>query len=455
MDFDECIFHMRASKANKKYGTLEKQIDELIFPLETLYGSSNGYSGWTNDITDYLEDLGDISREEISTLRRELQQNIYDDYIKYIDHYEFPVVTLTSKTSADAICTIFETLNRTGVKLSVFELLTARFWPDNVNLRHLYDDARKEYLLIDDFDIDPYYILQSVSLLKTEKAPTCKRTDLLKDLTTKHISELWRPVIEGLNGILKILSEDCGVLVSRWLPYYTILIPMAAVWASQRESKGVQIGANRKKLVQWFWCSVFSQTYENAPNSQAAKDFTELVNWMNDGEEPTTLKEFRFDIDLLRETTPRQRAVYQGVICLILRNRPIDFYEGKVITADLLKDRKIDDHHIYPKTYLETIGIKKSQQRDCIVNRTLIDRTTNQLIGKRPPTDYISDIEKILGKDTFNNIVKTHLIADDSVSLSKESFEDFIENRLEIFRKAIEQATGKKIDKSDGYFERK
>ena len=37
-----------------------------------------------------------------------------------IDDYHFPVVTLSDKTEPDALCTIFETLNRTGVKLSVF-----------------------------------------------------------------------------------------------------------------------------------------------------------------------------------------------------------------------------------------------------------------------------------------------------------------------------------------------
>jgi uncharacterized protein with ParB-like and HNH nuclease domain len=54
-----------------------------------------------------------------------------------VNDYHFPVVTLSDKTEPDALCTIFETLNRTGVKLSVFELLAARFWPQNINLRAL------------------------------------------------------------------------------------------------------------------------------------------------------------------------------------------------------------------------------------------------------------------------------------------------------------------------------
>ena len=39
-------------------------------------------------------------------------------WIAAIDDYHFPVVTLSEQVEADALCTIFETLNRTGVKSS-------------------------------------------------------------------------------------------------------------------------------------------------------------------------------------------------------------------------------------------------------------------------------------------------------------------------------------------------
>ena len=79
-------------------------------------------------------------------------------------------MTLSDKTEPDALCTIFETLNRTGVKLSVFELLTARFWPQNINLRALWEKARAEHPVIEDFEVDPYYVLQGISLA-SRKAP--------------------------------------------------------------------------------------------------------------------------------------------------------------------------------------------------------------------------------------------------------------------------------------------
>jgi len=40
-------------------------------------------------------------------------------------------------------------------------------------------------------------------------------------------------------------------------------------------------------------------------------------------------------------------------------------------------------------------------------------------------------------------------------TLSKESFEEFIEQRLEIIRLNMQEVTGKSIEKADGKFEKK
>ena len=85
------------------------------------------------------------------------------------------------------------------------------------------------------------------------------------DLETSAIEEWWDRAVWGMAKGLEILRDDCGVITATWLPYYTIINPLAAVLAKLGAVSSPEVGANRHKLTRWFWCSVFGQTYENAP----------------------------------------------------------------------------------------------------------------------------------------------------------------------------------------------
>jgi hypothetical protein len=284
---------------------------------------------------------------------------IRERWIAAIDGYHFPVVTLSEKTEPDALCTIFETLNRTGVKLSVFELLTARFWPKKINLRELWDSALATHQIIGDFEIDPYYVLQAISLAGS-RTPTCKRGDVL-NLTPETINEWWDKVISGLALGLEILRDDCKVMLPKWLPYQTMVAPLAAVLARAGLPKTAEAGARREMIKRWFWCAVFGQAYESAPNSQSARDVADFDTWFAGGAAPDSVSSFRFDPKALRDLTPRQRSIYRATICLILVAGARDFHTQSVITGKLMADAGIDDHHVFPNDYL----LKVSHRRAC------------------------------------------------------------------------------------------
>src|SRR5439155_23301452 len=123
-------------------------------------------------------------------------------------------------------------------------------------------------------------------------------------------------------------------------------------------------------------------------NSQTAKDVTELLGWLKSEAAPTEAVEtFRFDPRVLRDTTYRQRALYRGVICLILSEGPRDFYSFNRLTPELLLENSVEDHHFFPYAFLGRVNIA-SRVRDCVLNRTLIDRITNRRISDRAPSDY-------------------------------------------------------------------
>ncbi len=437
-DFEECIFHLRAShRRAKALEQEETQAAELILPLSVLKAGTGGFTKWM---------LAVARRAPSNQERIELEDRLgelEEQFIRAIDDYRFPVVTLADKTGADAVCTIFETLNRTGVKLSPYELLTARFWPQQVNLRQLWAKTKEFHPIIADFEIDPYYVLQIISLAARE-TPSCKRSDVLQ-LERSSVKEWWDKAADGLAECLEILRDDCGVVIPQWLPYNTIVIPLAALLAKRGPVKGAKQGADREKLQRWFWCAVFGQAYENAPNSQAAKDLTELLKWLEGGAEPETVSRLRFDPAMLRDTTPRQRAIYRGVIALILRTGARDFHKVDKLTSNMILDNHVDDHHIFPDAYLKKLGVEEERRRECVLNRTLIDRTTNNRIKDRPPSEYLREIRDELGADKLDMLLNSHLIPAGKDSplweAGKEAFEKFLNARQELLWGEIKKAT--------------
>jgi len=433
-DFEEAIFHMRATtKWAKARESFDLQAKELLLPLSVLKGGAGGFLQWLLQITNPMP-------QEERTRMLDALTKINEQWIKTIDDYHFPVVTLSDQTEPDALCTIFETLNRTGVKLSVFELLTARFWPHGINLRELWDWARGEHPIIEDFEVDPYYVLQAIALA-CRRTPSCKRSDVL-NLTNTDIEQWWPPVVAGLATGLEILRDDCKVVLPKWLPYQTMLAPLAAVLARGGLPRTPRAGVQREKLKRWFWCAVFGQAYESAPNSQSAKDVTALVDWLGDGDVPETIIAFRFDPKALRDVTPRQRSIYRGAICLILANGARDFHTQAVITGKLINDEGIDDHHVFPAKFLENMGVTSARMRDCVLNRTLIDRTTNQIISARAPSQYLAEIRNTPGFP-FEVVLASHCLPTGNNSpFWTDDYETFLMWRQDRLWQDIRRMTG-------------
>ncbi len=219
-EVEDAVFY-RHHKRIGPYKSRKDQAAQLVLPLGVLFGNHGGFEGWLDEIME----LRPESAEDRKDLKTRIRA-VYERYIRTIVSYDFPVVVLNAKTELEAVCSIFETLNRTGVKLTVFELLAARFYADDLNLRELWEKTLGARKNMDDFGVDPYYVLQSVALRATG---SCKRSDVLK-LGRPAIDEHWENVVRGYDQALQMLTNECGVLTPKWLPYQYLLVPLGASW---------------------------------------------------------------------------------------------------------------------------------------------------------------------------------------------------------------------------------
>jgi hypothetical protein len=86
---------------------------------------------WINDTTKMLNfRTGLLSRPDSTTLQARLD-SIVDSFTKY----RIPVVTLKDLT-IEEVCPIFERVNSSGTKLSIYDLMVAATWSEKFDLNH-------------------------------------------------------------------------------------------------------------------------------------------------------------------------------------------------------------------------------------------------------------------------------------------------------------------------------
>jgi len=230
--------------------TRQAQADALMMPLSAI--RNGGAARWRDEIIR-------LRNEEDPELLRELLYGVEDAYVHPLVQYRFPVTVLPEQTELEAVCTIFETLNRTGKPLTPFELISARAFTGGLSLYDHWAAARAEHPVLEDFEIEPYYLLQVIALRLGRSA---KRSSVLS-LAADEIALRWHDAVADMAAGIALLRDQCGVLTSKWLPYRPMLIPLAAAWREVAEAAGPDVGAMRAKLKRWFWCACFTGEYES------------------------------------------------------------------------------------------------------------------------------------------------------------------------------------------------
>jgi hypothetical protein len=453
---EEAIFYVDETRVLKgedrqvKYdlSTREGEFKHRCLPLNCVFDQNGTYEKWKLDYTRHTTlQTGEDSLDFLERFSAQVDKP-YTDVIK---NYAFPTVELQQGTPLHAICHIFERVNSSGVTLTVFELLTAILWTQGKrgddSLRKMWERAYNKLRAKNQhFKIDAVSFLQTVALLSTyqrkqsspRRAISCKR-DALLALKAEDIDLYWDRAIDGYGLAFKIIDEN-GVKTQRYIPYATMLVPLAAMCAQIVQDHGdVTTEETYMKLRQWFWRSVFSRRYSSAFESRAALDFEQMMKWVVGGEMPDAVRFYQFDPELLYEITTIRNAVYSGVLCLLMRRGALDFKSGFQMISQILYDTNVDHHHIFPRDALKGVDVS-DRIKNCIVNKTMIDALTNRSIGGNPPSVYLEKLEQAPRSKPLSDVLASHLI--DKEVMRRDDFKTFLERRHKALVKLIAEATG-------------
>jgi hypothetical protein len=441
IDFDEVVsFETVKKNRTLQSDSPEWQYENWVFPVHQFL--TQGFDPWLNAAV-----AAHGGEPELQLKRRVRLGQIRDALLGPLGGYNFPVVELPEDTSLVAVCKIFETLNLRGIKLSVFELITARVWPFGQDLRQLWADAKKNHPILVEFGVDPYNVLQAITLRSRQSA---QRSAVL-ELSADEIREHWEPTIESYAAVLELVRDQLWVQAQKWLPYTSVLIPMAASWNRLDELSGPAVGNAKERLRQFFWCSVFMATYDQGGNSQAQADYGRLDAWLLDPAQPApeAVTDFSLTTTQLANAKRNRRALYRGVMALVMHSGALDFHQKERITAAKIVDQEIDAHHLFPRNWLEQNYFGTTEEplsEELLPNFALVDSLTNKLISDRAPSDYLAEMADEMGEKERDRILQSHVIGSEARdAMLRDDYEAFVAARTRDLGDEIRRVTGQAV----------
>jgi hypothetical protein len=274
-------------------------------------------------------------------------------------------------------------------------------------------------------------------------AISCKRKDIL-NLTLEEYLKWADSLTTGFERSAKFIHMQ-KIFSHRDLPYTTQLTPLAAILTilkDKADNDGI-----RSLLAQWYWCGVLGELYGSAIETRFAKDFSEVLVWINKGTAPTTVIEAAFNPDRLQTLRTRNSAAYKGIQALLIRTGARDFRTGISIDDQSYFDEAIDIHHIFPQDWCIKQNIPASRY-NCIINKTPISAKTNRIIGGNAPDIYLTKIEKSAEIDSnrMDAIIRSHVI--EPALLRNDDVEKVWQEREKALLSIIEDAMGKSVLRS-------
>ena len=428
-EFDELI-------VNKKHNqTPSTEIPKGLFPMVYLRDRNTMRS----QIQLYVQDIqSDPSKAAICNFLSVKFQDIVDTFLDY----EFPYVVLPENSSMESVCKVFQTINTTGLKLSVFDICVAVFVPKGINLKEKVKDSSesKNYVKLL-LEKDPTTALQTIALLANREPNS---NTLPKVLEETDILNYWDEAIDGIEDTL-ILFDSFGAGTKKNLSIlpYTPMIPVVAAVLARNKYATMDVvrkGNTENKIKAYFYTAALSTRYTEGTNSKINSDFTAMNKWISNDEKPDIIvKGVDWNTEKIINNN-KSGAFGKAVLCMLNSLNPRDFYSQSVAVGIGENIASCDLHHIFPKA---TYGSNEKDLINSVFNFTWIVKETNVYIKDTTTKAYLNDIMSNLRVNELQlkALLNGHCIDNDSYDAMKdEHYTEFISHRANVFKSLFSTA---------------
>lgn len=433
---------------------------EFIPDISLVWSSDTGVFELVDQFLSRLKQQREVMIEEERQIKKAI--NKLDNII----NYPFTALEISSAANEEQVADIFVRVNSKGTPLNqadfILTLMSVHWDEGRSQLERFCRDARVPSISAPSpFN---YYIHPAPDqILRVSIAVGFRRARLIyaylilrgKDLETEQYSDERR---EQQFQVLKTAQEKvidlqnwheffkairyAGYISDKMISSNNALLYSYALFLIGKCDYGVDHHSLRNIIARWFFMSSLSGRYTGSFESMMEHDLNRLREIKSaaefvaslDGVINDTLTEDFWNITLpnsLATSTSRSPSLFGYYAALIILDAPVLF--SNLSVADLLnpalkaKKSAIERHHLFPRGYLQKLGIYDVHDANQIANFALVEWSDNIDISDKSPVEYFPKFVNRYTKNEWETLQRLHALPNNWENM--EYFEFLVERR--------------------------
>ena len=411
----------------------------------------------------FLEKLG--KRRPLTVEEEDIIHERIDRLIK-LEEYPLTALEISSSVDEDKVSEIFVRINSKGTPLNQANFiltLMSVFWDEG--RKELEEFCRRSKAPSPDGSPSPFnhYLRPNPDqLLRVSVALGFRRARLEhvysllrgKDLETRQFSDEQRVKQFALLQEAQVYALD----LQNWHEFFKVLkragypsdqlissqmavLYTYALWLIGKRDFKVDLYRLREVMARWFFMATLTGRYTGSPEARFEQDMA-LLRGANRADDFVRILDEQISAVLTKDywevTLPNEletaaarntaQFAYYAALCL-LEARVL---YSKMKVSELLdpttkaKKTALERHHLFPRKYLQRIGVREKRLINQVANYALVEWSDNIKISDRAPRDYVPELEERFASDELQQMYDWHGLPSNWYELD---YKDFLKER--------------------------
>ena len=411
----------------------------------------------------FLEKLG--KRRPLTVEEEDIIHERIDRLIK-LEEYPLTALEISSSVDEDKVSEIFVRINSKGEALNQANFiltLMSVFWDEG--RKELEEFCRRSKAPSPDGSPSPFnhYLRPNPDqLLRVSVALGFRRARLEhvysllrgKDLETRQFSDEQRVKQFALLQEAQVYALD----LQNWHEFFKVLkragypsdqlissqmavLYTYALWLIGKRDFKVNLYRLREVMARWFFMATLTGRYTGSPETRFEQDMA-LLRGANTADDFVRILDEQIGAVLTKDywevTLPNEletaaarntaQFAYYAALCL-LEARVL---YSKMKVSELLdpttkaKKTALERHHLFPRKYLQRIGVREKRLINQVANYALVEWSDNIKISDRAPRDYVPELEERFASDELQQMYDWHGLPSNWYELD---YKDFLKER--------------------------